>query len=93
MTRDECIGRTIKAARGARGWSSNELARRVGCDPSTVLRAEAGRIVWPALCEIAQALRLRLSALILLSEEMQSDFEAVAKSQDAVAKRIAGELS
>ena len=37
-------GRVIAAIRAARSWNGAELARRIGCDRSTVGRVESGAL-------------------------------------------------
>lgn len=56
----------LKAAREAKGWSQKELAKRIGCNPRNIERAESGgTAALTTLKEIAEALGVTVDSIRL----------------------------
>src|SRR5262249_55226691 len=62
-------GSRIKELRYEKGWTQEELARRVGCSKKTIENGETGRPVHAnKLAEIAEALAVEMKELVLSAE-------------------------
>lgn len=66
------IGRAVKAALAAAGWSQADLAERAGMAKNTISRRVNGLLpfTFPELRRVAAALDIPLSALIASAEEI-----------------------
>jgi transcriptional regulator with XRE-family HTH domain len=95
LTPEEVVGQRIREARLARGWTHEELARRMGVNWRTVQRWQKGKLPrLPMLLGLADVLGVPSAELVPAEEppvtllELQARVEELAARVDALARAL-----